>query len=143
MLLRIERLLRMTQLWLGHLPSVNHISAGFAHAESMPNLSQILRLLPEAPPQDRIDPVPAMRRELSFLRIELERLRALENEARKTNELLVGYIDHGDAPDCVEVGEAGVAVRDAMRHLTWPTETGLHGWACKIRTQKRRRKLSL
>src|SRR5258708_21557639 len=58
------------------------------------NLSPILRLLPEAPPQDRIDPVPAMRRELSLLRIELERLRALENEARKTNELLLGYIDH-------------------------------------------------
>jgi hypothetical protein len=58
------------------------------------NLSPIIRLLPEAPPQDRTDPVPAMRRELSLLRIELERLRALENEARKTNELLVGYIDH-------------------------------------------------
>ena len=57
------------------------------------NLSPILRLLPEAAPQDRIDPVPAMRRELSLLRIELERLRALENEARKTNELLIGYID--------------------------------------------------
>ena len=58
------------------------------------NPSPIIRLLPEAPPQDRIDPVPAMRRELSLLRIELERLRVLENEARKTNELLVGYIDH-------------------------------------------------
>src|SRR5260370_41133968 len=58
------------------------------------NLSPILRLLPEAPPQDRIDPVPAMRRELSLLRIEVERLRALENEARKTNELLVGYTGH-------------------------------------------------
>ena len=58
------------------------------------NLSPILRLLPDAPPQDRIDPVPAMKRELSLLRIELERLRVLENEARKTNELLVGYIDH-------------------------------------------------
>jgi hypothetical protein len=58
------------------------------------NLSPIIRLLPGAPPQDRIDPVPAMRRELSLLRIELERLRVLENEARKTNELLVGYIDH-------------------------------------------------
>ena len=57
------------------------------------NLSPIIRLLPEAPPHDRIDPVPAMRRELSLLRIELERLRALENEAQKTNELLVGYID--------------------------------------------------
>ena len=57
------------------------------------NLSPIIRLLPEAPPQDRIDPVPAMRRELSLLRIELERLRALENEASRTNELLVGYID--------------------------------------------------
>ena len=58
------------------------------------NLSPIIRLLPEAAPHDRIDPVPAMRRELSLLRIELERLRVLENEARKTNELLVGYIDH-------------------------------------------------
>ena len=25
----------------------------------------------------------------------------------------------------------------------WPTETGLAGWACRTRTQKRRRKLSL
>jgi hypothetical protein len=57
------------------------------------NLSPIIRLLPEEPPQDRIDPVPAMRRELSLLRIESERLRALENEARRTNELLVGFID--------------------------------------------------
>jgi hypothetical protein len=40
------------------------------------NLSAIIRLLPEAPPQDRIDPVPAMGREPSLLRIELERLRA-------------------------------------------------------------------
>ena len=58
------------------------------------NLCPIIRLLPGAPPQDRIDPVPAMRRELSLLRIELERLRVLENETRQTNELLVGYIDH-------------------------------------------------
>jgi len=29
----------------------------------------------------------------TLLRIELERLRALENEASRTNELLVGYID--------------------------------------------------
>jgi hypothetical protein len=35
MFLRIGRLLRVAQLWLGHLPSVNHTSAGFAHAESM------------------------------------------------------------------------------------------------------------
>src|SRR6516164_5070760 len=28
-------------------------------------------------------------------------------------------------------------------NLKWPTETRLHGWACEIRTQKRRRKLSL
>jgi len=62
--------------------------------QSATNLSPIIRLLPEAPPQDRIDPVPAMRRELSLLRIELERLRVLENETRQTNELLVGYIDH-------------------------------------------------
>src|SRR5262249_15443806 len=54
--------------------------------QSATNLSPIIRLLPEAPPQDRIDPVPAMRRELSLLRIELERLRVLENETRQTNK---------------------------------------------------------
>ena len=65
----------------------------------MPNQSAaalvnpVLRLLPEPPPQEASDPVPVMRREISLLRIELERLRAMENEAHKTNELLVAHID--------------------------------------------------
>jgi len=65
----------------------------------MPNQSAaalanpVLRLFPEPPPQEASDPLPVMRREISLLRIELERWRAMGNEARKTNELLVAHID--------------------------------------------------
>jgi hypothetical protein len=44
-------------------------------------------------PQHAVDPMPAMRRELVLLRIELEKLRATECEARKTNEFLVRELD--------------------------------------------------
>ena len=44
-------------------------------------------------PEHAVDPVPAMRRELVLLRIELEKLRATECEARKTNEFLVRELD--------------------------------------------------
>ena len=45
------------------------------------------------PPEHAVDPMPAMRRELVLLRIELEKLRATECEARKTNEFLVRELD--------------------------------------------------
>lgn len=69
------------------------------HALPMPNQSaaanvhSIMRILPAPQPSDASDPVPAMRREISLLRIELEQLRAMESEARKTNEFLVAHFD--------------------------------------------------
>ena len=50
-------------------------------------------MLPPGQASDAADPVPAMRRELALLRIELERLRATECEAHKTNEFLVQELD--------------------------------------------------
>jgi hypothetical protein len=77
---------------------IYHLLTIAQHALPMPNQSAalanpVIRLLPESPPQEASDPLPVLRREISLLRIELERWRAMENEARKTNELLVAYID--------------------------------------------------
>jgi hypothetical protein len=63
----------------------------------MPNQSSaadvhpILRILPA--PSDSSDPVPAMRREMALLRIELEQARAREEEARITVEFLFAHVD--------------------------------------------------
>ena len=71
----------------------------FRHALRMPNQSAaakvqpLMRIFPAPPPPDASDPVPAMRREITLLRIELEQLRAMENEARNTKEFLVAHID--------------------------------------------------
>jgi FtsZ-binding cell division protein ZapB len=65
----------------------------------MPNQSaaadvhSMVRILPTPQPSDEFDPLPAMRREISLLRIELQQLREMENEARKTNEFLVAHFD--------------------------------------------------
>jgi hypothetical protein len=53
----------------------------------------ILRIFPTPEPAHVSDPVPAMRRELALLRIELEQLRAKECAARKTEEFLFAQID--------------------------------------------------
>ena len=53
----------------------------------------ILRIFPAPEPKHGSDPVPAMRRELALLRIELEQLRAKECAARKTEEFLFAQID--------------------------------------------------
>jgi hypothetical protein len=45
--------------------------------------------LPDRPSHD-----PVMRREIATLRAELEEMRAVANEARKTNQLLYAYIDY-------------------------------------------------
>jgi hypothetical protein len=55
------------------------------------NVHPFMRIFP-APP-DASDPVPAMRREIMLLRIELEQLRAIEDEARKTKEFFFAHID--------------------------------------------------
>jgi hypothetical protein len=66
----------------------------------MPNLSAVasnihplVRILPDPQPLDASDPVPAMRRELTLLRIEVEQLRARETEAREAKEFLLAHID--------------------------------------------------
>ena len=53
----------------------------------------ILRIFPAPEPKHASDPVPAMRRALALLRIELEQLRAKECAARKTEEFLFAQID--------------------------------------------------
>jgi hypothetical protein len=53
----------------------------------------LVRIIPAPPPPDSCDPVPAMRRELALLRIELEQLRAREDEARKTEQFLFAHLD--------------------------------------------------
>jgi hypothetical protein len=56
-------------------------------------LRTAMLMLPPGQSSDALDPVPAMRRELALLRIEMEKLRARECEARKTNEFLVRELD--------------------------------------------------
>ena len=53
----------------------------------------LVRVVPAPPLPDSSDPVPAMRRELALLRIELEQLRAKEDEARKTQQFLAAHLD--------------------------------------------------
>jgi hypothetical protein len=53
----------------------------------------IIQILPAPSTPDKTDPVPAMRREMSLLRIELDQLRARENETSKTNDFLVAQFD--------------------------------------------------
>ncbi len=53
----------------------------------------LVHIFPAPPLPDSSDPVPAMRRELALLRIELEQLRAREDEARKTEEFLFAHLD--------------------------------------------------
>jgi hypothetical protein len=69
------------------------------HALGMPNQSAavnvhpLVRIFPAPQPPDAFDPVPAMRREITLLRIELEQLRAMESEARNTKEFLCAHIE--------------------------------------------------
>jgi hypothetical protein len=57
------------------------------------NIHPLVRMMPAPPPSDSPDPVPIMRRELALLRIELEQLRAREDEARKTEQFLFAHLD--------------------------------------------------
>jgi FtsZ-binding cell division protein ZapB len=57
------------------------------------NVHPFMRIFPAPQPPDASDPVPAMRREITLLRIELEQLRAMEDEARKTMEFLFAHVD--------------------------------------------------
>jgi FtsZ-binding cell division protein ZapB len=52
-----------------------------------------MRMFSAPQPPDAFDCVPTMRREITLLRIEVEQLRAREQEARETKEFLVAHID--------------------------------------------------
>jgi FtsZ-binding cell division protein ZapB len=55
------------------------------------NVHSFVRKIPPPETADASDPVPIMRRQITLLNIEVEHLRAKEDEARKINEFLVEY----------------------------------------------------
>jgi FtsZ-binding cell division protein ZapB len=75
------------------------------HAIAMPNQSTAANIhhvaaFPGPPPWDAPDPLPVMRRELKLLliemnvlRVEVEQLRAMEQEARNTEEFLSASVN--------------------------------------------------
>ena len=57
------------------------------------NVHAFVRKIPPAQTEDTSDPVPVMRRQITLLNIEVEHLRAKEDEARKVKEFLVEYVE--------------------------------------------------
>jgi hypothetical protein len=57
------------------------------------NVHSFVRKIPPAQTEDASDPVPVMRRQITLLNIEVEQLRAKEDEARKIKEFLVEYVE--------------------------------------------------
>jgi hypothetical protein len=57
------------------------------------NVHSFVRQIPPAQTEDASDPVPVMRRQITLLNIEVEQLRAKEDEARKIKEFLVEYVE--------------------------------------------------
>ena len=57
------------------------------------NVHSFERKIPPSQTEDASDPVPVMRRQITLLNIEVEQLRAKENEARKIKEFLVEYAE--------------------------------------------------
>ena len=55
------------------------------------NVHSFVRKIPPPQTDDASDPVPIMRRQITLLNIEVEQLRANEDEARKIKEFLVEY----------------------------------------------------
>jgi hypothetical protein len=55
------------------------------------NVHSLVRKIPPSQTKDASDPVPVMRRQITLLNIEVEQLRAKEDEARKIKEFLVEY----------------------------------------------------
>jgi hypothetical protein len=78
---------------------INRPETMFRHAVGMStqsaaaNVHPFMRIFPAPQPPDAFDSVPTMRREITLLRIEVERLRAIESEARETKEFLIAHID--------------------------------------------------
>ena len=56
------------------------------------NVHSFVRKIPPPQTDGASDPVPVMRRQITLLNIEVEQLRAKEDEARKVKELLVEYV---------------------------------------------------
>ena len=57
------------------------------------NVHSFVRKIPPAQTEDASDPVPVMRRQITLLNIEVEQLRAKEDEARKVKDFLVEYVE--------------------------------------------------
>ena len=57
------------------------------------NVHSFVRKIPSPVTEDASDPVPIMRRQIMLLNIEVEHLRANEDEARKIKEFLVEYVE--------------------------------------------------
>ena len=57
------------------------------------NVHSLVRKIPPPETKDGSDPVPVMRRQITLLNIEVEHLRANEDEARKIKEFLVEYAE--------------------------------------------------
>ena len=57
------------------------------------NVHSFVRKIPPAQTEDASDPVPVMRQQITLLNIEVEQLRAKEDEARKIKEFLVEYVE--------------------------------------------------
>ena len=57
------------------------------------NVHSFVRKIPPAQTEDASDPVPVMRRQITLLNIEVEQLRAKEDEARKIKAFLVAYAE--------------------------------------------------
>ena len=57
------------------------------------DVHSFIRKSPSPETEDAHDPVPIMRRQITLLNIEVEQLRAKEDEARKLKEFLFAYVD--------------------------------------------------
>ena len=57
------------------------------------NVHSLVRKIPSPETEDASDPVPIMRRQITLLNIEVEHLRAKEDEAREIKEILFAYIE--------------------------------------------------
>ena len=62
-----------------------------ANQSAAPNVHSLVRKIPSQEMEGASDPVPIMRRQITLLNIEVEQLRANEDEARKIKEFLVEY----------------------------------------------------
>ena len=78
---------------------INELLTMLRHALRMSNQSaaanvhSFVRQYPPPETEDASDPVPIMRRQITLLNIEVEHLRAKEDEAREIKEILFAYVE--------------------------------------------------